>query len=106
VFAALSVTDDESFGVAMIEASACARPVVSTRVGGVPEVVRDGETGILVPPRDIAAAAGALESLARSPELRHRMGRAGREFVVDTYDWNTTAERMRAIYLEVGARGE
>lgn len=101
IFAALSVSDDESFGVAMIEASAMELPVVSTRIGGIPEVVRDDETGILVPPGDVSAAADAIERLVRDTELRSRLGHRGREFVRERYDWANTAARMSEIYREV-----
>lgn len=98
IFAALSVTDDESFGVAMVEASATGLPVISTTVGGVPEVVRDGETGLLVEPNEVEEAAAAMAHLVRQPALRRRMGDAGRAFVCVTYDWKVTAERMRSVY--------
>ena len=101
LFAALSVTDDESFGVAMIEASAVGLPVLATRVGGIPEVVLDGETGFLVPRRDVAGAAERLAELAADRELRRRMGEAGRRFVEEHYSWKVTADRMRRIYLKV-----
>jgi len=62
---------------AVLEAMAAARPVVATGAGGTPEVVADGETGILVPPGDVEAMRAALERLAGDPDLRRRMGRAG-----------------------------
>lgn len=96
VFVALSRW--ESFGVAVLEASACGIPVVATRVGGLPEVVVDGETGILVPPGDDSAAAGALETLLLSPNLQERMGRAGRAWVEQRYQWDVTARVMEDIY--------
>jgi glycosyltransferase involved in cell wall biosynthesis len=69
----------EGFGRGNLEAMAAGLPVVSTTVGGVPEVVRDGDTGLLVPPRDPAALAAAILRLARDEGLRHRLGAAGRE---------------------------
>mgnify|MGYP006268696791 CR=1 FL=1 len=105
IFAALSVTDDESFGVAMVEASAAGLPVVSSRVGGIPEVVKDGETGILIPPGDTAAAAEAIARLAQDADLRGRLGSAGRNYVLDRYDWTANAAHMGAIYHEVNSRG-
>ena len=68
----------EGFGRGNLEAMAVGKPVVSTRVGGVPEVVVDGETGYLVPPRDPEALARAVVKLARNEKLRDEMGRAGR----------------------------
>ena len=67
-------------------------PVVSTRISGIPELVEDGVTGLLVPPADPAALADALERLAHDPELGRRMGRAGRAKVLREFDLtdNTT----------------
>lgn len=87
VYAALSRADSESFGVAVIEAGACARPVVVTRAGGLPEVVEDGVTGLVVPKEDAAAAAAALERLLRDAGLRRAMGAAGRARVERHYAW-------------------
>jgi glycosyltransferase involved in cell wall biosynthesis len=101
IFAALSITDDESFGVAMLEASASGLPVVATRVGGVPEVVQDGTTGYLVAPQDVEAAASRLVELARDPQRRHRMGSAGRGFAEEHYSWGAAVALMRDIYEEL-----
>lgn len=103
IFAALSITDDESFGVAMLEGSAAGLPVLATSVGGIPEVVEHGRTGYLVPPRDPSAAAERLVQLAQDPELRLRMGNAGRKLVEKQYSWSATADRMREIYERVAA---
>ena len=88
----------ESFGVAALEASACALPVVAPAVGGVPEVGLNGHTGILVPPRDAVALANACIELIEHPARRHAMGEAGRRFVMSRYDWNETASAMRDLY--------
>ena len=68
----------EPLGIVNLEAMACETAVVASAVGGIPEVVVDGETGLLVPPGDVAALAAALGRLVREPELRRRMGDAGR----------------------------
>jgi glycosyltransferase involved in cell wall biosynthesis len=75
VFVMSSVT--EGLGTSLIDAMACARPVVGTRTGGIPEVVVDGETGYLVPPRDHDAMARAIIALLKDEGLRTRMGTAG-----------------------------
>ena len=82
VFALASTTDDKGatdvFPTVILEAMASARPVVSTRLAGIPELVMDGQTGILVSPGDSTALAQPLEQLIRDPQLRLRYGRAGR----------------------------
>jgi glycosyltransferase involved in cell wall biosynthesis len=82
----------EGIPVALMEPQACEVPVVSTRISGIPELVEDGVTGLLVPPADPTALAGALERLARDPELGRRLGRAGRVKVLSEFDLadNTT----------------
>jgi len=99
VFAALSNT--ESFGVAILEASSCGIPVVVSNVGGLPEVVVDGKTGLMIPPNDEAAAAGCFEKLFLSPSLRDSLGQAGRRRVRECYEWNQTARIMENLYEDV-----
>jgi glycosyltransferase involved in cell wall biosynthesis len=95
----------ESFGVAALEASSCALPVVASRVGGLPEVVDDGRTGLLVEPGDEIALAGALRSLLLDADLRSRLGSAGRSFVQERYSWPSCVDRVMAIYEELSGRG-
>jgi glycosyltransferase involved in cell wall biosynthesis len=71
-------SDNEGSPVALIEALAAARPVVATRVGGVPDLIEDGRNGLLVPPRDPAALAAALDALLADPARQAGLGRAGR----------------------------
>lgn len=75
IFVMSSVT--EGLGTSLLDAMACGKPVVATTAGGIPEVVVDGETGVLVPPRDHAAMAAAIVRLLQDRELRQRMGHAG-----------------------------
>ena len=88
-----SLTESESFGMTLVEAMACGRPVVGSAVGGIPFVVRDGVDGVLVPPGDASALAAALDRLLSSPEELERMGRAGREAAVDRWDWRHSMAR-------------
>lgn len=88
----------ESFGVAALEASAMEIPVVSTRVGGVPECVKDGETGILVEPDNPEALAEAILFLIENPRRREQMGKAGREFVLRNYRWQDNVAAMLKLY--------
>jgi glycosyltransferase involved in cell wall biosynthesis len=76
---------NEGTPVTIIEALAAGRAVVSTRVGGVPDVVDDGETGFLVRARDTHAIAERLAILQRDPELRARMGAEGRRRMLERY---------------------
>ncbi len=88
----------ESFGVAAIEAQACGVPVIASRVGGLPEVVRDGETGVLVPPEDPDAIAAAILALLRDPQRRSAMGRVARAWVRERYDWRANVLEMLDVY--------
>jgi glycogen synthase len=105
----------EPFGIINLEAMACETPVVASAVGGIPEVVVDGETGVLVPlelsaddpmspadpdryARDLATA---VNSLMADPELRARMGAAGRRRAVAEFSWSSIADRTVALYRSV-----
>ena len=78
----------EGFGISLVEASACGLAVVGGRSGGVPDAVRDGETGILVDPDDPAAVAAGIGRLLADGELRARFGAAGRRAVETYYNWD------------------
>jgi len=96
VFMCLSLS--ESFGVSVLEASACEIPVIVSAVGGLPEVVRDGITGRVVPPKDSRAAALAIESLLKNRASAQTMGIAGRQWVMQNYARKKTTENMRSLY--------
>ncbi|MGH7541003.1 MAG: glycosyltransferase, partial [Gemmatimonadota bacterium] len=81
-----------------LEAMSAGRPLVATRVGGLPDVVRAGETGLLVDERDPAALAEAIVTLATQPELRRRMGEAGRSLIETSLNWENVALRFGEIY--------
>ncbi len=91
----------ESFGVAAAEAASYGLPVVATNVGGVPEIVRDGDTGLLIPPGDEAALAEAILRLAQDGNLRQSMGKAGRRLVAEKYDFEKCLDKMEAVYQKV-----
>jgi glycogen synthase len=90
----------EPFGLINLEAMACGTPVVATRVGGIPEVVLDGETGQLVPPRDPAALADAVRRLLADPGRAAEFGAAGRRRVEARFSWDRIAERTLEVYRE------
>ncbi len=91
----------EGLPVIVLEAMAHGRPVVATPVGGTPEVIVDGETGLLVPPRDPRALATALRRVLEDPDLAARLGRAGRERVEREFTLDAMNARMLTIYDEV-----
>jgi L-malate glycosyltransferase len=88
----------ESFGVAVLEASACGLPVVASDVGGLPEVIADGVTGFLVPPEQPQIMAEKISQLIESPALRKSMGEHGRDFVEKNYKWSDSLDKMSDIY--------
>jgi glycosyltransferase involved in cell wall biosynthesis len=89
---------EEVFGWTITEAMAHRRPLVGTRVGGIPEVVRDGVTGFLVDRGDAAAMADKIQLLLESPELRVRMGNAGRQDVEMKFDLTRNVGRLLDVY--------
>ena len=93
----------EPFGIINLEAMACGVPVVASAVGGIPEVVVDGETGVLVPVADGAGAfehdlADAINGLMAQPDLRARMGEAGRRRAVESFGWDAIAQATVDLY--------
>jgi glycosyltransferase involved in cell wall biosynthesis len=98
VFALTS--SEEGMPTAVVEALALGKPVVATRVGGIPEVVKDGENGILIPPKSPEHLANALERLLTDSELRIKLGKVAAESVKD-YAWNKIAEKYEDIYRKV-----
>jgi starch synthase len=96
VFACPSIY--EPFGIINLEAMACETPVVAAAVGGIKEVVVDGETGLLVPPADPPKLARALTKVLEDPALAAKMGRAGRARVLQDFTWGRIAEKTLALY--------
>ena len=86
--------DRDGIPNAILEAMASGVPVVSTPVSGIPEVIEHGTTGLLIPPGDVSALAAAVERLLLDAELRSRLGRAGRSFVMDAFDADRNAGRF------------
>lgn len=104
VTAALDVSvlpsDREAQGLVILEAMASARPVVATRVGGIPEMIEDGVTGLLVPAGDPAALAGAILRPLQDRRLARRLGRAGRELVEGRFRVDRMLSDIGSIYRE------
>ena len=94
----------EGFGVSALEASAMELPAVASDIHGIPDVVLDGETGLLVPPADVGALADAIARLAGDAALRRAMGAAGRAYVERAYRWQDNAALMERLYADVTSR--
>lgn len=92
---------EEAFGLANVEAMACGLPVVSTRVGAIPEVVQEGKTGFLVPPADAGALAEAMEKLAVNPALCADFGNAGRRRAQERFNLDRMVEETFTVYQEI-----
>ncbi|MBN1977596.1 MAG: glycosyltransferase [Anaerolineae bacterium] len=88
----------EGISLALLEAMAAGLPVVATAVGGTPEVVVDGVTGLLVPPADPDALAQAISTLLRNPDLRRSLGQAGQRRVLEHFSMTSTVRRIIALY--------
>jgi glycosyltransferase involved in cell wall biosynthesis len=97
-------TRPEPFGRVLLEAMAASRPVVAPREGGPLEIVLDGETGLLVPPRDSHAIAAALVSLLHDPARRTAMARAARARAAAVFDIHQHARAVEAVLDDVLAR--
>lgn len=91
----------EGFGRVLVEAALLAIPAVASRVGGIPEVVVDGQTGLLVPPDDPVALAHAVTTLLRDPDLRHAMGQAAREYALARFTIRQHVGGVEGVYAEL-----
>lgn len=88
----------ESFGVSALEASACEKPIIVSNVGGLPEVIDSDKTGFLFESGNVMELANKIELLLLNPDLRKRLGKAGREFVMQNYDWKKNVKQMITFY--------
>ena len=104
--AGLYTSETESFGLSILETQFHGRPVVAFRVGGIPEVVVDGETGFLRPFGDVSALAAALDRLAMSPELAHTMGDAARAQARARFSAEMVVPRYEAVYERLVGSGQ
>lgn len=99
--------DTEMLGVVLIEAMAYRKPVIASDVGGIPDVIQDGDTGLLVPQQDPQALADAIARVLRDPELAHRIGQAGYERARDYFSWARITAQLVEEYeaSRAAARG-
>ena len=100
VFCLPSTMSAESFGIVNLEAMACSVPIVASKVGGVPDVVKDEENGLLVQPRDSEELADAIIYLLKNEDVREKIGKNGRK-KVENYSWEKIAEETEKVYNEV-----
>lgn len=91
----------EGLGVSLLEAAACGVPIVATRVGGIPEIVKDGVNGRLIEPGDAATLASAIVELLDDPARRRELGRAGRRLVLERFSVDAMVEGNYRVYLSV-----
>jgi glycosyltransferase involved in cell wall biosynthesis len=94
----------EGFGLVILEANAQHVPVIASAVSAIPEVIADGETGLLVPPQDSGALAQALEHLLDDPPLRRHMGLMGRDRLETDFSADRMTDETIAFYAELLAR--
>jgi glycosyltransferase involved in cell wall biosynthesis len=94
----------ELLGLVVLEAMASGTPVVCSRIGGIPEIVDDGQTGLLVEPGDVDELHARLGELLRDRALAARLGRNGREQVLERFTWDACAQRCLGAYGELGPR--
>ncbi|MES2592723.1 MAG: glycosyltransferase [Bacteroidota bacterium] len=97
----VNVSRSESFGVSVLEASSCGKPVIVSNTGGLPEVVVNGKTGFLVESQNIDAIANAIEKLIGDEKLRSRMGENGRIFVQEHFDFRENVNDTLTIYKQL-----
>lgn len=86
---------------AVVEAMACQRPVIATNVGGIPEVIVDGKSGILVEPKDAVALAEAMQRVAYDKDLRVRLGNQGRKIVREKFSWEENIKKLINLYKSI-----
>ena len=91
----------EAFGLVLLESLAEGTPVVASRVGGIPEFIEDGRSGLLVPPGEVAPLAEAMRRLWTDDALARRLGKHGRTEVVPRYTWDRVVDRLEVVYREV-----
>jgi phosphatidyl-myo-inositol dimannoside synthase len=100
----LADSNVEGFGISLVEASACALPVIGGRSGGIPDAVREGETGLLVDPADSSAVARAVDAVISNPSLAGKLGGAGRRAVETHFNWDRVTKDMIQIADEFSPR--
>lgn len=96
-----SYNDAEGFGMVLIEAQACGTPVIGTTVGGIPYAIKNGETGILVPPKDPKELASAILKIVTDKNLSKEMGKKGYERILKGFTWKISTDKTFKILNDV-----
>ena len=91
----------DTFPTTILEALSCGCPVIASHVGGIPEQIKHGENGLLIPPEDVSALEDRIEFLLADPELRTQLGRNAAEFAVNNYSFEKMADRYIAYYEQI-----
>ena len=92
----------EGFGIVLLEAMYYGLPIVTTKISAMPELIVEGENGLLVPPADPIALAEAISELIEKPDLRKQMGERGRQRVIDSYYWDVTSSKFLSVIQNIG----
>ena len=100
-----SITIAEGTGMTLLEANACGKPVIGTKIGGIKYVIKNGETGLLVPPEDSAALAKAIIKILKNRKLADKMGAKGRKLVEEKYSWEKVSKMTEEVYESVYSSG-
>ena len=96
--------DTEGLGVVLLEAMSYKKPVIASSVGGITDIVVDGENGLLVPPSDVSALTRAIERMAKSKKMRVNLGRAARKTVDEKFNWDRIVRKLMALYRDENGR--
>ncbi len=96
-----STSISEGFGMTLIEANACGKPVIGTNIGGIPYVIKDGENGLVVPPKDPNALAEAIFRILSDRELAERLGKTGYKKVIKNFTWEKSGEKTLCAFYDI-----
>jgi len=91
----------EGFGITLVESLACGTPVIGTKVPGIVDVIKNGETGVLVTPKDAGELANEVVHLLQNKRLREDLGRTGRKEILEKFDWDTISENVNRFYRKI-----
>ena len=95
----LPTTDNsEGFGMVLLEAGACGKPVIGTKIGGIPTVIDNEKTGLIVPPKDAKKLANAIIKILNNPDLANKLGKKGCQKVKSNFTWEKQVEKTKVIF--------